>query len=212
VTPRAAQAPTSGPDDDEAADARRPRRRSERARVAILQATNELLHEHGLENLSIEAVAARAGVGKQTIYRWWPTRPPLVADALLHRDDLAPLLPADTGDVVKDLSRWAGGLADSLGTPRGAATLRMLTAAASEHPEISRRLHERFSGPLQTAAYERLRAAPELDATPAQRRHAVDAIIGSLVYKVLSHQALTRAGAAETVRIVLAGLRRDRRR
>jgi AcrR family transcriptional regulator len=184
----------------------RPRRRSERARVAILEATNVLLHDRGLENLSIEEVAATAGVGKQTIYRWWPTRPALVADALLHRDDLAPLLPRDTGDVVKDLSRWAGGLAESLGSDRGAATLRMLTAAATEHPEISRRLHERFSGPLQETAYERLSAAKELKATPAQRRHAVDAIIGGLVYKVLSHQKLTRAGAAETVRIVLRGL------
>jgi AcrR family transcriptional regulator len=184
----------------------RPRRRSERARVAILEATNELLHEGGLENLSIEAVAARAGVGKQTIYRWWPTRPPLVADALMHRDDLQPLLVGDTGDVVRDLSRWAGGLAETLGSPRGAATLRMLTAAATEHPEISRRLHERFSGPLQSSAYARLSTAPEVTATPAQRRHAVDAIIGGIVFKVLSHQKLTRAGAAESVRIVLRGL------
>lgn len=184
----------------------RPRRRSERARVAILDATNALLHDHGLENLSIEEVATRAGVGKQTIYRWWPTRPALVADALLHRDDLDPLLPRDTGDVVRDLSRWAGALAESLGSDRGASTLRMLTAAATEHPEISRRLHERFSGPLQDSAYERLSAAPEIKATPAQRRHAVDAIIGGLVYKVLSHQKLTRGGATETVKIVLRGL------
>jgi AcrR family transcriptional regulator len=184
----------------------RPRRRSERARVAILETTHELLHEGGLENLSIEAVAARAGVGKQTIYRWWPTRPTLVADALLHRDDLQPLLPSDTGDVVRDLTRWAGGLAESLGSPRGAATLRMLTAAATEHPEISRRLHERFSGPLQSSAYARLGSAPEIDATPSQRRHAVDAIIGGIVFKVLAHQKLTRAGAAESVRIVLRGL------
>lgn len=174
--------------------------------MAILEATNALLHEHGLDNLSIEAVAARAGVGKQTIYRWWPTRPQLVADALLHRDDLAPLLPRDTGDVVKDLTRWAGALAESMGSPRGAATLRMLTAAASDDPEISRRLHEKFSGPLQASAYERLGTATEIDATPAQRRHAVDAIIGGMVFKVLAHQKLTRPGAAESVRIVLRGL------
>lgn len=184
----------------------RPRRRSERARIAILDATNELLHDHGLENLSIEAVAARAGVGKQTIYRWWPTRPPLVADALLHRDDLEPLLAADTGDVVKDLTRWAGALAENIGSPRGAATLRMLTAAATEHPEIARRLHEKFSGPLQASALDRLNRAGELDATPAQRRHAIDMIIGGMVFKVLAHQKLTRAGAAESVRIVLRGL------
>ncbi len=183
-----------------------PRRRSERARVAILDATNELLHAHGLEQLSIEAVAARAGVGKQTIYRWWPNRAVLVADALLHRDDLGPSAPADTGDVHADLSRWAGDLAASLGTPRGSATLRMLTAAATDDDETSRRLHARFSGPLQDLANARLAAAPELRTTPGQRRNAVDAIIGFMVFRVLSHQQLTRRSATAMARSVLRGL------
>ncbi|MFL6107290.1 MAG: TetR/AcrR family transcriptional regulator [Marmoricola sp.] len=183
-----------------------PRRRSERARVAILGATNELLHEHGLEQLSIEAVAARAGVGKQTIYRWWPDRAVLVADALFNRDDLGPVPPADTGDVYADLGRWAGDLAASLGSPRGAATLRMLTAAATADEETSRRLHEKFSGPLQEQAYARLTAAPELSSTPAQRRNAVDAIIGFMVFRVLAHQQLTRRGATAMARSVLRGL------
>ncbi|MCZ4497590.1 MAG: putative HTH-type transcriptional regulator [Marmoricola sp.] len=184
----------------------RPRRRSERARVAILQATNDLLHEYGLDQFSIEAVAARAGVGKQTIYRWWPNRAILVADALLDRDDLDPAPPADTGDVRADLARWAGDLAASLGSPRGSATLRMLTAAATEDPETSRRLHEKFSGPLQEQAGARLAAAEELRTTPAQRRNAVDAIIGSMVFRVLAHAELTRRGGADTARIVIDGL------
>ncbi|WP_139809322.1 TetR/AcrR family transcriptional regulator, partial [Mycobacterium avium] len=50
-----------------------PRRRSEKSRTAIVTATRELLLERGFDGLTIEAVAARAGVGKQTIYRWWPT-------------------------------------------------------------------------------------------------------------------------------------------
>ncbi|MFL6156274.1 MAG: TetR/AcrR family transcriptional regulator [Marmoricola sp.] len=187
-------------------DDERPRRRSERARVAILAATHELLHENGLDQFSIEAVAARAGVGKQTIYRWWPHRAVLVADALLDRDDLTPVPPADTGDVRADLARWAGDLAASLGTPRGSATLRMLTAAATDDPETSRRLHEKFSGPLQEQAGARLAAAPELPTTPAQRRTAVDAIIGFLVFRVLAHQDLTRRGATEMTRMVLRGL------
>lgn len=184
----------------------RPRRRSERARVAILGATNELLHEHGLDQFSIEAVAARAGVGKQTIYRWWPNRAILVADALLDRDDIDPVPPANTGDVVADLSRWAGDLAASLGSPRGAATLRMLTAAAIEDPETSRRLHEKFSGPLQELASARLAAADDLRTTPSQRRYAVDAIIGFMVFRVQAHQDLTRRGATEMAKLVLAGL------
>jgi len=183
-----------------------PRRRSERARVAILEAANELLHAHGLEQLSIEAVAARAGVGKQTIYRWWPNRALLVADALLHRDDLGPAAPADTGDVHEDLSRWAGALAASLGSPRGAATLRMLTAAATDDEQTSMRLHEKFSRPLQELATARLAAADELPTTPAQRRNAVDAIIGFMVFRVLARQPLTRRAGAETARSVLRGL------
>ncbi len=192
---------TSAPAADE-----RPRRRSERARIAILEATNELLHEGGLDQFSIEAVAARAGVGKQTIYRWWPTRATLVADALLDRDDIGPVPPKDTGDVIKDLGKWAGDLAASIGSPRGSATLRMLTAAATEHPETSRRLHDKFSGPLQEYANARLAAAKEIKATPTQRRNAVDAIIGGMVFQVLSHQKLTRAGASQMAQMVLRGL------
>ena len=187
-------------------DDARPRRRSERARVAILQATNELLHESGLDQFSIEAVAARAGVGKQTIYRWWPSRAILVADALLDRDAFGPVPPASTGDAIADLSRWAGDLAASLGSPRGAATLRMLTAAAIESPETSRRLHEKFSGPLQELATARLAAAEDLRTTPGQRRNAVDAIIGFMVFRVQAHQDLTRRGATEMARLVLRGL------
>ena len=64
-----------------------PRRRSEKSRTAIVTATRELLLERGFDGLTIEAVAARAGVGKQTIYRWWPTRPALVADVMLEDAD-----------------------------------------------------------------------------------------------------------------------------
>ena len=53
-----------------------PRRRSEKSRTAIVTATRELLLERGFDGLTIEAVAARAGGGKQTIYRWWPAAPP----------------------------------------------------------------------------------------------------------------------------------------
>src|SRR5689334_12042353 len=85
-----------------------PRRRSERSRVAIVNATRELLLERGFDGTSIEAVAARAGVGKQTIYRWWPSRPTLVADVRLEAADriIAPVTRTD--DLVGDLVRWPG--------------------------------------------------------------------------------------------------------
>ena len=60
-----------------------PTRRSERSRQAILTATADLLGEVGYSKLAVEAIAARAGVGKQTIYRWWPDKGAVVLDAYL---------------------------------------------------------------------------------------------------------------------------------
>jgi len=76
-----------------------PRRRSEKSRTAIVTATRELLLERGFDGLTIEAVAARAGVGKQTIYRWWPSRPALVADVML--EDADKLLSSVNSTAVK---------------------------------------------------------------------------------------------------------------
>ena len=60
-----------------------PARRNERSRQAILTATADLLGEVGYTKLTVEAIAARAGVGKQTIYRWWTDKGALVLDAYL---------------------------------------------------------------------------------------------------------------------------------
>ena len=51
-----------------------PARRSERARRAILDAALALCRARGYDGTAIEAIAADAGVGKQTIYRWWPSK------------------------------------------------------------------------------------------------------------------------------------------
>ncbi|ONI82184.1 TetR family transcriptional regulator [Saccharothrix sp. ALI-22-I] len=79
-------------------------RRSDRSRRAILVAALELVEALGYTRLTIEAVAARAGVGKQTIYRWWPSKGPLLFDAFVE------LGPAErdalpTGDLAADLKR-----------------------------------------------------------------------------------------------------------
>jgi AcrR family transcriptional regulator len=63
---------------------RRGRPRSEKAREAILEAAAELLLARGLEAVSMDEVAERAGVSKATIYRWWPTKQTLALDALYH--------------------------------------------------------------------------------------------------------------------------------
>ena len=77
------------------------RPRSAQAHKAILDATLELLAEEGFQGLSIEAVAAKAGVGKTTIYRRWPSKDELVIDAI--REVQIDLSMVDTGNFRNDL-------------------------------------------------------------------------------------------------------------
>src|SRR6201994_1308382 len=77
---------------------RAPHRRNEQARLAVLHAADDLLAERGFAGLTIEGIAARAGVAKQTIYRWWPSKVDVLLDTLI--DDSQEQLPVpDTGSA-----------------------------------------------------------------------------------------------------------------
>jgi AcrR family transcriptional regulator len=151
-------------------DASAPRRRSEKSRTAIVTATRELLLERGFDGLTIEAVAARAGVGKQTIYRWWPTRPALVADVMLEDADKILASVEHTDDLASDLAGWVRKLTATLTTERGSAMLRTLTVACMEHEETAVKLRAGFSLPLHDSVRTWLLA----DGSDAQTLNAPD--------------------------------------
>lgn len=181
-----------------------PRRRNERSRLAIVTATREILLDRGFDGLTIEAVAARAGVGKQTIYRWWPSRPALVADVLLADADRILRPVKHTGDLADDLVAWAVNLAATLTTERGSAMLRILTAASLEHDDVAARLRTGFSTPLQDSVKSRLHAA-HVDDPAAQA--AADAIVGGIVYSILREgRSYPRRRAELATRLVIDGL------
>ncbi len=181
-----------------------PRRRSEKSRTAIVTATRELLLERGFDGLSIEAVAARAGVGKQTIYRWWPSRPALVADVMLEDADKILASVDHSDDLAADLVGWVRKLAASLTTTRGSAMLRTLTVAGMEHEETAIKLRAGFSSPLHDSVRARL-LADGVDGATAQS--AADAIVGGVVYPILSDaQTYSVQRAERTTRIIVAAL------
>ena len=183
------------------------RRRSEKSRTAIVNATRELLLERGFDGLTIEAVAARAGVGKQTIYRWWPSRAALVADVTLEDADKILASVNHTDDLAADLVGWVRKLAASLTTPRGSAMLRTLTVAGMEHEETAIKLRAGFSSPLHESVRTRL-LAEDLDKVTADS--AADAIVGGVVYPILSGaQPYSRRRAELTTRIIVAALTRE---
>ncbi len=136
-------------------------RRSSRARDAILAAARELVASDGYRGLSIEGIAARAGVGKQTIYRWWPSKGAVVLDAVLalsEGPDAEVELP-DTGDLRADLRTVVRATVDELADPSFEAPLRALYAAMITDADLTAAYRRRVADPVDSAKERRLRSA-----------------------------------------------------
>src|ERR1700678_1459858 len=102
------------------------RPRSEESRQSILRSTLKLLKQQGgFSELSIEAIAADANVGKTTVYRWWPTKAALVADAFSASAEEELQFP-NTGSVYKDMSVQMKGLIRMFRADRGKVVAAML--------------------------------------------------------------------------------------
>lgn len=111
------------------------RPRSEEAHRAILNATLELLAEVGFSALTVEGVAGRAGVGKATIYRRWPSKLPLVVEAF---GALPAMEDADTGDLAEDLKQMLRGYIQVFNTTALSAVLPSLAGERAHNPELAK--------------------------------------------------------------------------
>lgn len=187
-----------------------PARRSERSRRAILDATVQLLESAGYRNLTIEGVAKHAGVGKQTIYRWWNgSKPALVLEAFTHASDDR-VTPPDTGHVREDLLAILEPVFDLHADLRSGTALANKTLMAEAqldtefHPHYVD-LHRHWWGPLQTAierGIERGDVAPNTDSGLV-----VDVLLGAAWYRLLlEHAPLDRHAAAALVDMILDGI------
>jgi AcrR family transcriptional regulator len=137
------------------------KRRSETSRRAILTAAFELVGEVGYAKLSIEGIAARAGVGKQTIYRWWPSKGAVLFDAFLmlsEGEDDSAALP-DTGDLEADLKAVLRATVAELNDPRYDEPMRALNTEILHDPALAAAYAERLDGPMKELKRQRLRSA-----------------------------------------------------
>lgn len=179
--------------------------RSEAARQAILQAAADLLQERGYDALSVEGIAVRAGVGKQTIYRWWPSKGAVIAECLLEGKILPGRLQfPDTGDIRRDLTEWLRAVFTVLAEPQGEALLRSLVAAAAENADAGRRLRDSLTG--STSLVGRLRSAigttPNL-APGAPVAEIAEALIGAVIVRALSREPIGEGDAERLLDAVL---------
>lgn len=171
--------------------ARSGNRRDEAARLAVLHAADDLLVEHGFGGLTVEAIARRAGVAKQTIYRWWPSKVEILLDTLIEDSEKRLPVPTElpTADSIRAYLRdFAHFLAED---PAGKCLLTLL-AEAQHDVGTAARFHERYLEPRQIAEREMLtRAAEAGEVSPTLDPEAtMAALLGPIVYCALTGAAV----------------------
>jgi AcrR family transcriptional regulator len=196
------------PADSKPAEAKpcRGRPRSEHSHEAILNAVLELLEAEGYGALTIEGVARQAGVGKQTIYRWWKCKAELVLEAYANHAASKTPVP-DRGTVRGDLEAFLGAGFKRL-TDISGPIMRGLMADAVHDEEFREVLMTAFLGKRRDALKEILRrgvARGELE-PGADLDLACDLILGPMWYRLLLQHgkldakfARQLAGAVHTV-------------
>ena len=187
--------------------AKQGRPRSEAAQQAILDAARNLLIQNGYAEVTVEAIAARAGVSKATIYRWWPGKAAVVLEAFLAASGPCPRRP-DTGCPKEDLRGQLQGLAAALAGPMG-TVLRGVLAEAQSDPEVAETFRTQYLAPRRAETcrlLDRARAAGRLSQA-MDTETAADALFGPLFYRLMTSHAPPEAAFVEAlVSIVFNGL------
>ncbi|MDM4762435.1 TetR/AcrR family transcriptional regulator [Galbitalea sp. SE-J8] len=193
--------------------ARRGPKRNERARLAILSAAFELTQEVGYRGLTIEGIAARAGVGKQTVYRWWPTKADVLLEAGALKADLR-VSTADHGSYRGDLEQFLRDSFTLLGLPGLPGLLRSLMAEAQVDPDFAARFRAGFLNRRRdalTAILDRARTRHDApDASPADL--LADVVFGVIWYRLLATERPLGAADVAPLLDLLAPVRRGRPR
>jgi AcrR family transcriptional regulator len=170
-----------------------PARRSERAHRAIVDAAKELLDEQGFAATSIDQIARRAGVGKQTIYRWWPNKAAVVLEA--HAEQAAERTRIeDTGDLRADLRTAAASFSHNLGDTVIGRVCVELIGEAQVDEQFGITYREAFVNARRTAMRELLERARERGQVreDVDLELAIDLFFGPVWYRrLVRHAPLT---------------------
>jgi AcrR family transcriptional regulator len=163
-------------------------RRNARSRQAILRAAYELCSERSYERTSIEAIAARAGVGKQTIYRWWPSKGAVIMEALNEVVGAASDFP-ETDDLIADLCTQMTAVSKLLSSPDFGPVYTGVIGAAQSDPAVAEALARDIITPRVIACRTRLERAreqgqlnPDVDLDTA-----VELLYGPIYHRLLLH-------------------------
>jgi AcrR family transcriptional regulator len=185
------------------------RTRDERSRVRVLESARDLVSQFGPRAVTINEIAAAAGVGKQTIYRWWPSKSSVIMDALIELTDPGPAdMPDSTYKAVRLQMRRVAAMFAS----RNGELIRELVADSQGDPELARDFRERFFAHRRArgaATLEKGIAAgdlrPDLDVDDA-----LDVLYGPLWLRLLvGHRPLSRAAVDRVLDLMWPGLKNE---
>ena len=187
----------------------RGRPRSARAHEAVLKAAAGLLLERGLDAVSMDAVAARAGVSKATIYRWWDSKELLALDALFAAWDTAAPVTRQNGTLRAEMLALVRPWVRLVATGPSARILTALLAEAQNDPEFGRAYRAHFIEPRRDqarAVFSRAIARGEIPAG-IDVEVAIDLLWGPLYHRLFhGHAPLNERFARRSVDTVLAGI------
>ncbi len=184
------------------------RRRSKQAHEAIIAATLELIEEKGYLRLSIEGIATRAGVGKQTIYRWWPSKAALIIEAYSQKVTSNFQSP-DNGSLQLDLEELLITIFARIRIPPSSKVMTGLIAEAQTAPEVAEQFYTGFIKKRREMVFGLIQKG--IDRGEVHRDTdmdiAADTLFGPMWYRLLlGHGPLDQKFAKKLVQQVLAGL------
>jgi AcrR family transcriptional regulator len=182
--------------------------RIERTRTAVIDIAVELLLEGGVYALTIEAIVQRSGVARSTIYRHWPSRNEVVADALRALIPEIPTPPV-TGDLEFRLNTLLRAVVNQFADARYAAVVPAILDSAARDPELAE-IRERFedtqSAPLRrvlTDAVDAGELSPDTDVLEAAAQ-----LVGPLFFRgIVQNLEVTPESAARSIKLFLASRR-----
>lgn len=188
------------------------RKRDEGSRLAVLGAAWDLTVDGGFAAVTIEGIATRAGVGKQTIYRWWPTKADVLLEALAEEADLKVTIE-DHGSFRRDLKAFLTDSSTLLQHPGVGPVLRVLMAEAQLDPEFGQRFRAGFLMRRRAALSVILRRALRRGDHPAKASTdtVIDLVFGLIWYRLLAAGGnLTAAQTRHVLDTLAPPARRER--
>jgi AcrR family transcriptional regulator len=172
---------------DQSSAAKKGRPRSEKSRNAILNATNKLLLHSSVQELSIEAIAKKAKVGKTTIYRWWPNKTAVVMDALISQPGMQTPLPTPKNNA-EAVSMQLEKLIRLLDSKNG-ETIAQLFSEAQASAESQKIFENTFLTPLIDAIEYSIDQGKEEREfrSSLDTKMAVDILCGPIFFRLMAH-------------------------